>query len=472
MRLLSDLAGTLRNAFRVARATLDASSLTTERTVTLPDKSGTVAMLDDVISGDWRVVTAAETLAAADPIVADLPATGTDPLWASVISLLRFNGTNGSTTFTDDTGLRTWTANGNAQISTTTPRNGTGCGLFDGTGDGLTPTNAADFALGTGDFSIELDVRIGGALSANQVLFLSGATTASSGSFYIGLTAPRLVSVYSYVSNATLITSSISLTDNTWHRIEVSRSGNVLRLFVDGALAGSISNTQNFTAGTAARVGMVSDGTFSFNGRMDNFRVTKGVARNSAAYVVDTAEPATTLGIGSVTFPLPTTVEAGQVFVLRNAASSQSLAVVDPGAGRQIHGFAVAATVAIPPGDQVELVARTTTIFDLIARNPAGADIPVRTVTAATNFLLSDRGGCVRKDNTSALTWTILNDATSGWSTNVSIVVANDGSSGNVTITPGSGVTLTAGTTSGSFTLAPGESRLLHRAAANNWRIR
>lgn len=100
------------------------------------------------------------------------------------------------------------------------------------------------------------------------------------------------------------------------------------------------------------------------------------------------------------------------------------------------------------------------------------ADIPVRTSTGATSFALTDRGGCVRKAATGAQTWTIQNDATTGWDMNASIIVANDSTSGNVTVAAGSGVTLTAGTTTGSFTLVPGDSRLLHRAAANNWRIR
>lgn len=46
--ILSNLAGTLRTAFRIARATLDVSGLTTARVATLPDKSGTIAMLDDL----------------------------------------------------------------------------------------------------------------------------------------------------------------------------------------------------------------------------------------------------------------------------------------------------------------------------------------------------------------------------------------------------------------------------------------
>jgi hypothetical protein len=47
-RLISDLIGTVKSTFRINRATIDANALTTARTLTVPDKSGTLATLDDV----------------------------------------------------------------------------------------------------------------------------------------------------------------------------------------------------------------------------------------------------------------------------------------------------------------------------------------------------------------------------------------------------------------------------------------
>jgi hypothetical protein len=52
MRFFSDLAGTLRAAFRVGLGMLDASGLTAARTHALPNKSGTIALLDDVSGGE------------------------------------------------------------------------------------------------------------------------------------------------------------------------------------------------------------------------------------------------------------------------------------------------------------------------------------------------------------------------------------------------------------------------------------
>lgn len=55
-RFLADLAGTLLSAFKIGRASLDASGLSAARTHTLPDQSGTIALTSD-ISGAPQVYT-------------------------------------------------------------------------------------------------------------------------------------------------------------------------------------------------------------------------------------------------------------------------------------------------------------------------------------------------------------------------------------------------------------------------------
>ncbi|MGE3429317.1 MAG: phage tail protein, partial [Hyphomicrobiaceae bacterium] len=75
---------------------------------------------------------------------------GEDEYWNNVIALLHMDGTNGSTTFTDQKG-HTFTATGNAQISTAQSKFGGASALFDGTGDLVSSADHADWALGAGD---------------------------------------------------------------------------------------------------------------------------------------------------------------------------------------------------------------------------------------------------------------------------------------------------------------------------------
>lgn len=63
----SDLIGTIKSVFRVGfgKAVIDASGLSGERTFTLPNKSGTFALLDDV-TGVGIVIDASQALVAGD----------------------------------------------------------------------------------------------------------------------------------------------------------------------------------------------------------------------------------------------------------------------------------------------------------------------------------------------------------------------------------------------------------------------
>ncbi|MFN7830041.1 MAG: hypothetical protein ACK5NX_02455, partial [Armatimonadota bacterium] len=67
-------------------------------------------------------------------------------------------------------------------------------------------------------------------------------------------------------------------------------------------------------------------------------------------------------------FPLPTSFAAGDVFVLGNARGSTAgaLARVQTGAGQQIFNAAVGDDVTLEPGETVYLVARSTTVLEIV----------------------------------------------------------------------------------------------------------
>lgn len=81
-----------------------------------------------------------------------------DPYWSDVVALLNMGGTDGSTTFTDSTGLRTWTASGNAQIDTSLGYN---AALFDGSGDRIATTySTAAFDWWTSGYTVEAWINV------------------------------------------------------------------------------------------------------------------------------------------------------------------------------------------------------------------------------------------------------------------------------------------------------------------------
>ena len=162
----------------------------------------------------FRVVAAGETLAADDPLVAALPEGASDPFLANVVSHLRFNGTDNSTTFTDETG-KVWTASGNARLSAATPRNGTAAGSFDAaTATIITTPAVTDFAF-PGDFTIEFDVRLAGTRSSPQVIFATSTDAPGTGGLVLALVSnTRLLNFGIYQPNTTIAQSPVPLVDN------------------------------------------------------------------------------------------------------------------------------------------------------------------------------------------------------------------------------------------------------------------
>src|SRR5664280_436737 len=71
--------------------------------------------------------------------------------------LLHMDGSNAGTTFTDESG-KIWTAGGNGQLSTNSPKFGTASGLFNGS-SWITTPDSTDLTVGSGDFTIDFWVK-------------------------------------------------------------------------------------------------------------------------------------------------------------------------------------------------------------------------------------------------------------------------------------------------------------------------
>ena len=184
---------------------------------------------------------------------------------------------------------RAVTANGNAQVSTSIKKHGTGSVAFDGSGDKLTVASSADFAFGVGDYTIELWVMrgAGGQAYARAVNF--GPYWASDDAHGINVSDPDVGGKLAYASYklgaARLLASSTKLDQGVWYHVAVTRAAGVFRLFLDGVLQATnsshvgasidVSSNNWLAIGSAEPV----SGGEDFSGYIDDLRVTKGVAR-------------------------------------------------------------------------------------------------------------------------------------------------------------------------------------------------
>jgi hypothetical protein len=134
---------------------------------------------------------------------------------------------------------------------------------------------STDFSF-PGDFTVECYVRQNAFSSKNNTIF-------SIGPYNNGILLRNSTNDTAYVNGIYTPSGSNPLFayDGAWHHVAVVRSGTSCRVFVDGMtkLAFSAGGTVNSTGspiylGTAAH-----DTNENMNGEIDEFRVTKGLAR-------------------------------------------------------------------------------------------------------------------------------------------------------------------------------------------------
>lgn len=215
-------------------------------------------------------------------------ASGGDPSFANVSLLLHCNGTNASTTFTDNSPVgHTVTANGDAQLSTGTYKFATASGAFDGTGDYLSVPAHSSLDFGTGDFTIEMWVFFN-ATGTQYLMDLSTVITSA-----ISIT-PSTGNLFVY-SDGSFCVNGGSTVFNTgqWYHIALSRSGGTWTVYRDGTQYLQATGQTSRTFGSSSLnlyLGIAGNLTLGLNGNLDDIRMTKGVSRYNSNFTPHTTQ--------------------------------------------------------------------------------------------------------------------------------------------------------------------------------------
>ena len=214
----------------------------------------------------------------------DGTATVGDAYWDSVVLACHFDGTNGSTTFTDEKG-HTLTAYGNAQVSTAQSKFGGSSAYFDGTGDYLTAADNADFALGAGDFTVEAFVYVTSFANSPVIVDTRQTAGGAGAAFYLNTSGQPTY----FVAAADRLTSVTAIAQNTWTHVAFVRASGVTKIYIGGVATGTtysdtLSITEyGLTVGATIDYRSAASG-YHFQGYIDNLRITKGVARYTANF--------------------------------------------------------------------------------------------------------------------------------------------------------------------------------------------
>lgn len=209
-----------------------------------------------------------------------------------VKSQLHMDGANNGTTFTDVSG-KVWTATENAVTKTSDKKYGTASAYFDGNGDSISTPDSEDFNLSNVDWTFDFWFKRL-AIGSSQTLFSQsdGSGTASTVSIWVYFDASNILNVV--VGNGSTITTyatGIAMSDLIdWHHLEISRYGTFLQVFIDGVQKYNSSVLSGFTFGNSTQVfaiGARNVSTTSFNGYIDEFRFSKGIARHTTNFKVN-----------------------------------------------------------------------------------------------------------------------------------------------------------------------------------------
>ena len=206
--------------------------------------------------------------------------------------LMHCDGTNGGTTFTDATGNHTIT---NSGVTTTTADKKFGTASGDWDSGTETKNLYADHTAGLdfdGEFTIDFWTKVAAASpQLNNRFFQKGANVLDG---YCMPMDATLIRFGRTDENLCSFARNLVVGTGNWHHIAVTRqSDNYFRLYLDGVLqstSGSAYN-DNLNEDAALYLGAYPGalGEDRFDGLIDEFRVSKGVARWTAAFTPPTA---------------------------------------------------------------------------------------------------------------------------------------------------------------------------------------
>jgi hypothetical protein len=204
--------------------------------------------------------------------------------------LLHFDGANNATTFADSSvNNYSVTRGGSATISTAQSKFGGSSLLLNGTDEYLRVEGFSSLDFTAGDWTVEAwiyptDVTGG----ERAVLSLWDDSLAD---FILGIDDGEVWLGSNYLSATDARGGSVSA--NQWYHIAATRSGNTGRIFLDGAIVGTVDLEGDSTQGpgSSLQIGKIGVGysAYWFKGYIDEMRIVKGAALYTANFTPPTA---------------------------------------------------------------------------------------------------------------------------------------------------------------------------------------
>jgi len=197
---------------------------------------------------------------------------------SSVKLLLHCDGSNDGTTFTDSSASSHSVTRSGAVTKTGVKVFGSASGFFDGSNDDLVLPSSADWAFGTGDFTIEFWINPSSYTNYGAIchtykgdtdgFVLSFFSTGGNLAWYDGAAGGDTWTDFGSDSKPPL---------STWSHVAYSKNSGTLNVFLNGRNVGSIADNGDYPT-TVLEIGSQFTSYGYFHGYLDEFRICKGVA--------------------------------------------------------------------------------------------------------------------------------------------------------------------------------------------------
>lgn len=216
-----------------------------------------------------------------------------DPNYSSVVRLFHGDGTNLSTTITDNSSFaRTVARAGDTSIRTATKKFGTGSIFFDGTGDYWTDDQTEVGMTSAQEFTFECWFNFSGTTETRYIACFGDST--SNGRYLFGVNSGLVFCQAQF--NGTFYLTYQGFSSNTWyHFAGILNSARLMKGYLNGAVftAQASITVPAFSTNAKLTVGATDQGrnttsTSQWLGYLDDIRFTKGVNRYPLAFTAPT----------------------------------------------------------------------------------------------------------------------------------------------------------------------------------------
>lgn len=223
---------------------------------------------------------------------------GDDAEYENTTLLMHFEGGFTDSSFVAQTAT---ILNGAPTFSSSIKKFGTQAGDFRRLGS-ISVASGMDF--GTNDFTVEAWVYWNSASGVEQLGLFQLSTPGadySTSTFSLAIYAAT-GGVYALYCGGNF-TSSAAIPTGVWQHVAIARQSGVVRLFADGVKVHEFSNSFNFT-NPGGVIGGYYSPTYNGDVLLDEFRVTKGVARYTADFTPPAAAFPDTASVGFDPIPI------------------------------------------------------------------------------------------------------------------------------------------------------------------------